>query len=91
MAIIRAFEEWRSELEGSTYPIDVITDHKNLEYFMSTKQLSCRQALWSEFLSCFNYHITYCSGKAGGKPDALTRRSEDLPKERDTLDSRHQY
>ena len=41
MVIICTFEEWRSELEGSTYPINVITDHKNLEYFMFTKQLSC--------------------------------------------------
>ena len=91
MAIVRAFEEWRSELEGSTYPINVITDHKNLEYFMFTKQLSRCQAHWSEFLSHFNYHITYCPGKADGKPNALTCRSGDLPKERDTLDSRHQY
>ena len=41
MAIVHTFKEWRSELEGSTYPIDVITDHKNLKYFMFTKQLSC--------------------------------------------------
>ena len=91
MAIVCTFEEWRPELEGSTYPIDVITDHKNLEYFMFTKQLSCCQAHWSEFLSCFNYHITYCSGKAGSKPNALTHRLGDLSKERDTLDSYHQY
>ena len=91
MAIVRAFEEWRPELEGSSTPIDVITDHKNLEYFMSTKQLSRRQARWSEFLSRFNYHITYRPGKAGGKPDALTRRSGDLPKEGDTQDPRHLY
>jgi len=44
MAIVRAFEEWRPELEGSPTPIEMITDHKNLEYFMSTKQLSRRQA-----------------------------------------------
>ena len=91
MAIICTFKEWHSELEGSTYPIDVITDHKNLEYFMFTKQLSCRQAHWSEFLSHFNYHITYRPGKAGGKPNALTHHSGDLPKEGNTLDSRHQY
>lgn len=91
MAIVRAFEEWRPELEGSSLPIDVITDHKNLEYFMSTKQLSRRQARWSEFLSRFNYRITYRPGKAGGKPDALTRRSGDLPKEGDTQDPRHLY
>ena len=44
LAIIRAFEEWRSELEKAAFPIQVITDHKNLEYFMTTKQLSRRQA-----------------------------------------------
>ena len=37
MAIICTFEEWHSELKGSTYSINVITDHKNLEYFMFTK------------------------------------------------------
>ena len=91
MVIICIFKEWCSELEDSTYLIDVITDHKNLEYFMFTKQLSCCQAHWSEFLSHFNYHITYCSEKADGKSDTLTCRSGDLPKERNTLDSCHQY
>ena len=91
MVIICTFKEWCSELEGSTYPIDVITDHKNLEYFIFTKQLSCCQAHWSEFLFCFNYYITYHSGKADSKPDALIHRSEDLSKEKDTLDLHHQY
>ena len=81
MAIVRAFEEWRPGLEGSAHPINVITDHKNLEYFTSSKQLRRRQARWSEFLSRFDYKIIYRPGKAGGKPDALTRRSGDLPKE----------
>ena len=44
MAIICAFKEWRPELKGSLTSVKVITDHKNLEYFMSTKQLSCCQA-----------------------------------------------
>ncbi|KAK7570621.1 hypothetical protein V3481_007378 [Fusarium oxysporum f. sp. vasinfectum] len=83
MAIIRCFEEWRPELEGAPSPIKVITDHKNLEYFTTTKLLNRRQARWSEFLSRFNFKITYRPGKQGVKPDALTRRSEDLPKEGD--------
>ena len=37
MVIIHTFKEWCSELEGLTYSIDVITDYKNLEYFMFTK------------------------------------------------------
>jgi len=91
MAIIRAFEEWRPQLEGSRHPIQVLSDHKNLEYFMSTKLLNRRQARWSEFLSGFDFRIVYRPGKAGGKPDVLTRRSGDLPKEGDErlLTNRH--
>ena len=91
MAIVRCFEEWRPELEGSAFPISVISDHKNLEYFASTKQLSRRQARWSEFLSRFDFKIVYRPGKAGGKPDALTRRSGDLPKEGDDTDERRKF
>ena len=89
MAIICAFKEWRPELKGSLTSVKVITDHKNLEYFILTKQLSCCQAQWSEFLSHFNYCITYCPGKAEGKPDALTHWSDNLSKERDTQDPHH--
>ena len=44
MAIVRAFEKWRPKLEGFLSPVEVITNHKNLEYFMSIKQLNRRQA-----------------------------------------------
>ncbi len=91
MIIVRAFEKWWSELEDSTYFVEMITNHKNLEYFMSTKQLSHHQARWSEFLSRFNYRIAYRFDKIDDKLNALTRRSEDLSKKKDTFDSRHQY
>src|SRR5215217_9717184 len=83
MAIIRSFEEWRSELESSPHVIEVLSDHCNLEYFKSHKLLSRRQARWYEFRSRFNFKIVYRPGKAGGKPDALTSRSGDLPKKGD--------
>jgi len=83
LAIVRAFEEWRPHLEGLCHPIQILSDHKNLEYFMSTKLLNCRQAQWSEFLSCFDFRIMYRPGKAAGKLDSLTWRSGDLPKEGD--------
>ena len=44
LTIYESFRTWRHYLEGSTTPIDVITDHKNLEYFSTTKILSRRQA-----------------------------------------------
>ena len=42
--IIYAFKEWHSELEGSISSVKVITDYKNLKYFIFIKQLSCYQA-----------------------------------------------
>jgi len=42
LAIFKAFKIWRHYLEGSASPIDVVTDHKNLEYFSTTKVLTCR-------------------------------------------------
>ena len=79
----RAFEEWRAELQSVANPIKVLTDHKNLEYFTTTKLLDRRQTCWSQFLSQFNFVIVYRPGKARGKPDALRRRSGDLLKEGD--------
>ena len=83
MAIVRAFEEWRAELQSVENPISVLTDHKNLEYFTTTKLHNSRQARWGQFLSQFNFKIVYRPGKAGAKLDSLTRRSGDLPKEGD--------
>ena len=40
-AIIKAFDEYRPELTMcDDRPVKVICDHKNLEYFMSTKRLN---------------------------------------------------
>ncbi|CDO69315.1 hypothetical protein BN946_scf184976.g34 [Trametes cinnabarina] len=81
LAIFECFKTWRHYLEGSGTPIDVVTDHKNLEYFSTTKLLTRRQARWSEFLSQFNLVIRFRPGKLGAKPDALTRRWDVYPKE----------
>ena len=79
LAVVLAFQEWRAELEGSSHQIKVLSDHKNLEYFMTTKQLNRRQAHWAEYLSRFDFKIHYRPGRLGTKPDALTRRLGDLP------------
>jgi len=41
LAIYEAFKIWRHYLEGSALLINVVTDHKNLEYFSTTKILTC--------------------------------------------------
>jgi hypothetical protein len=50
LAIVRCFEQWRPELEGSLFLIRVLTDYKNLQYFMTMKQLTQRQIRWAEYL-----------------------------------------
>jgi len=91
MIIVYAFKKWWLKLEDFIYSVEMIMNHKNLEYFMLIKQLSRCQARWSKFLSRFNYCIAYCFNKINDKLNALTRCSEDLFKERDTFDSQHQY
>ena len=80
-AIFEAFRIWRHYLDGSAVPVDVVTDHKNLEYFATTKVLNRRQARWSEYLCQFNLVIRFRPGKLGAKPDALTRRWDVYAKE----------
>lgn len=83
LTIIQAFEELRPALEGALHPIEVLSIHKNLEYFMTTKQLNRREVRWIEYLSGFNFTITFRPGKQNGKADALTRRSGDLSEKGD--------
>jgi hypothetical protein len=80
MAIVRAFEAWHPKLQSLINPIYVLSEHKKLEYFITTKLLNRCQAYLSQFLSQFNYKIVYRPGTACSKPDALTHRSGDLPK-----------
>ena len=79
-AIFKAFKIWQYHLEGPAYPIDIVTDHKNLEYFLTTKVLTQRQVQWSEYLSQFNLVIRFCPGHLGTKPDALTKQWDIYPK-----------
>src|ERR1700720_4891884 len=83
LAIFKAFQKWQHYLEGSRSPMDIITDHKNLEYFSTTKLLTHRQACWIEFLSQFNLVIRFRPRKLGTKLDSLTRRWDIYPKEGD--------
>jgi hypothetical protein len=43
LIIIRCFEQWRAELQSVKTFINVLIDHKNLKYFMTTKKLNRRQ------------------------------------------------
>ena len=72
--IICALEEWRHFLEGARHPVEIWTDHKNLEYFMMAKKLNHCQARWSLYLAHFDFRLIHCLGHSMGKPDALLQR-----------------
>jgi hypothetical protein len=42
LAIITAFEQWRPYLAGAQHRVQVLTDHKNLLYFTTTRTLNRR-------------------------------------------------
>jgi len=80
LAIVRSLEQWRAELEGLQVedPFSIYSDHRALEYFMTTKKLSARQARWAEFLSRYHFELRYRPGKSNERADALSRKLEDV-------------
>ena len=80
LAIFGGFQVWQHYLEGSGTPIDVVTNHKNLEYFSTTEILTHWQVWWSESLSGFSLVICFHPGRLGTKLDSLTRRWDVYPK-----------
>lgn len=82
LAIVDAFQEWRVYLEGTKFPVQVYSDHKNLTYFTTTKKLNQRQVRWSELLSAYNFQIHYQKGSENGRADALSRRPDLTTKEK---------
>ena len=75
LAIVRCFEEWRPELEGSEQPIRVLTDLRNLEYFTTSQKLSRRQARWSLFPTHFDFVFIHKPGTSN-RSDPLSRRPD---------------
>jgi transposase InsO family protein len=75
LAIVAAFKQWRHYLEGSAHTVTVLTDHNNLQYFMTTKELNSRQARWAEKLARFDFVIQHRPGKSN-PADAPSRRPD---------------
>jgi hypothetical protein len=82
LAIIRCLEEWDSELRG-VREFEICSDHKNLEYFMTTRKLSERQVRWSLVLARYNFIIRHIKGIDNERADALSRRDQDIPTDQD--------
>lgn len=74
LAIVLALKEWRCFLQSR--PFKVFTDNKSLEFWKSQRELSRRQARWSEFLQTFDCDIEHVPGKFNAVADALSRRAD---------------
>jgi RNase H-like domain found in reverse transcriptase len=79
LVVVKALQHWRHWLEGTTIPLDNITDHKNLEYFTKPHILNRQQLCWMDLLKHYNYMIGYCPGHQNGAVDALSWRQELAP------------
>jgi hypothetical protein len=81
LAIVRCVELWRHYFSCLDQPFRIITDHKNLTYFLKPqKQLGVRLLNAYNILNDHKYTLEYRPGDRNGKADALSRRP-DLLKE----------
>src|SRR6266852_2129191 len=78
LGIIRALEDWHHYLEGLPQPCDIVTDHRNLQYWHTVQDLMRRQARWSLYLSRFNFHLIHKPRSSNTQADPLSRLSTHL-------------
>ena len=71
ISILEALLKWEDKLIGNR--INVVTDHRALEFFKTQKRLSSRQMRWMEYLSRFDYDIQYVKGSSNKVADSLSR------------------
>ena len=68
---------------GTSHPVHVRTDHKNLQYFRDLRKITGCQARWIEYLQDFDYTLEHIPGSTNTMADLLSRR-KDLNKGIDT-------
>ena len=73
LAIIRTLKDWQHYLEGLPQPFDIISDHRNLQYWCTAQNLTRRQARWSLYLSRFEFLLTHKPGTTNTQADPLSR------------------
>lgn len=76
LVIVRALKKWRVDLLGTH--IHICTDRKTLQNFDFQRDLSQRQARWMEYMSQYEYSITYIHGERNTVADALSRLPDSI-------------
>lgn len=88
LVIVKACQQWRHYLEGAPFKTIILSDHKNLEIFRTTKVLTPRQARWAEFLAGLDFVIQHQPGTASARTDAISCRPDFKPEDKPELVSR---
>src|SRR6266705_3201041 len=73
LAVMKSLAHWRPYLGWTKEPFTIMTDHANLQYWKSPKNLNRRTARWHADLQEYDFDILYIPGKANVPPDALSR------------------
>ena len=55
LAIIHCLKAWDTELRSVLKGFDIITNHKNIEYFVKKQYLNEWQMRWSQELTKYDY------------------------------------
>jgi transposase InsO family protein len=63
-------------VEGAQHQLEVLSDHNNLQWFLTTKTLSRRQVRWAEWLAAIDFRVVYRPGRENDAADALSRRPD---------------
>ena len=80
LAIVKTLKQWRVYLLEAKYQTIIKSDHKNLQYFMTTKKLNEWQAQWMKTLAEYNFVIQYCKEKNNSWTNILSRKSDFIKK-----------
>jgi hypothetical protein len=75
LAITEALKDWRMYLEGLPQPFEIITDHRNLEFWRTAQNLTRCQAQWALLLADYDFVLIYKPRVENGASDGLSRQS----------------
>ena len=84
LGLVFAFRKWHQYLYGARFPIQVRTDHANLQYFQTRQLLNSRHLRWKLFFQNYDFRLKYFPGSSNVVADALSRRGDLFGEENDT-------
>ena len=72
LAIMKALAHWRPYLGWTKTPFVIRTDHTNLQYWKSPRNLNQWTARWHADLQEYDFQLEYIPGKTNTVADALS-------------------